>query len=166
QSYLNALSELQDNVSPIGFPEIKAVIEEELGMGLESAFRKFHREPLASASIGQVHRAVLHSGEAVAVKVQRPGIRERFAQDIETLEKMISLAVKHTEVAKKYAFDDILEEMRQVLWKELDYGLEAENLLELHCNLERFNDLVVPLPIVDRSSKAVLCMQFIDGTKI
>ena len=166
RAYLNALSELQDNVPPIEFSEIREVVESELGMALEAAFREFHREPLACASIGQVHRAVLHDGEAVAVKVQRPGIRERFAQDIQTLEKMISLAVKHSEVAKKYAFDDILDEMRQVLWNELDYELEAGNLLELHHNLERFEDLVVPLPILDHSSKAVLCMQFIDGTKI
>src|SRR5690606_26680423 len=166
QPYLKALADLQDNVSPIAFEAVERTLESELGMPLGSAFMEFEREPLASASIGQVHRAVLHTGEPVAVKVQRPGIRDRFAEDIEALEKMISLAVKHTEVAKKYAFDDILQELRQVLFNELDYCLEADNLLLLWQNLEEYEEITVPLPYRDRSSTAVLCMQYIDGKKI
>ena len=166
QPYLSALVELQDNVSPVPFQEIERAIEKELGAPLASVFMEFEQQPLASASIGQVHVAVLSSGEKVAVKVQRPGIRERFAEDIETLEKMIALAVKHTEVAKKYSFDDILGELREVLAKELDYGLEAENLLSLWQNLSQYEELLVPLPYLEKSSTTVLCMQFIDGKKI
>lgn len=166
QPYLSALVELQDNVSPVPFDEIERIVEAGLGLPLGSVFMEFDRQPLASASIGQVHKAVLPSGETVAVKVQRPGIRERFAEDIETLEKMISLAIKHTEVAKKYSFGDILDELRTVLARELDYGLEAANLLELWQNLSGYGELLVPLPYLEQSSTTVLCMQFINGKKI
>ena len=166
QPYLKALTELQDNVSPVPFHEIEQVIEKELGAGVNSVFTEFEQQPLASASIGQVHTAMLPSGEKVAVKVQRPGIRERFAEDIETLEDMITLAVKHTEVAKKYSFDDILHELREVLANELDYGLEARNLLRLWQNLSQYKELMVPLPYLEQSSMSVLCMQFVEGNKI
>lgn len=164
--YLKALSDLQDNVESINFNNIREIIEEELQADLYTIFRDFDKEPIACASIGQVHKAVLHSGEIIAVKVQRNDIEKQFIEDIKTLEKIIDIAVKHSKVTRKYAFKDILKELRQVLFKELNYNLEANNLITLHQNLIHFENLTVPLPYVDFSSKRVLTMQFINGKKI
>lgn len=166
EAYLTALEDLQDNVSPISFSDVKKTIENELNTELDKAFQNIQKEPLASASIGQVHKAILISGEEVAVKIQRPGIKQQFIEDIQTLEKIIALAVKHTVVARKYAFDDVLDELRQVLLQELNYKSEAKNLLTLHNNLKGYKDLIVPLPFANYSSLRVLTMQFIDGKKI
>ncbi len=165
-AYLHALTDLQDKVSAISFSDVKRTIENELHTGLDKAFKSFDKDPLACASIGQVHKAVLFSGEEVAVKIQRPGIKQKFAEDIQTLEKVIALAIKHTEVARKYAFGDILDELRQVLLQELNYELEARNLIALHHNLAEYEELIVPLPFTNYSSLRVLTMQFIEGKKI
>lgn len=164
--YLEALSDLQDNVSSIDFNVIKEIIEEDLGVKLYTIFRDFKEEPIACASIGQVHAAVLHTGEKVAVKVLRPNIEKQFLEDIKTLEKIINMTVKHTEFARKYAFKDVLHELEQVLFKELNYHIEANNLITLHQNLIQYPNLTVPLPFLDLSSKRVLTMQFINGKKI
>src|SRR5690554_5991172 len=163
--YLRALSDLQDNVESIEFRVIREIIREELQADPYTIFKAFDEEPIASASIGQVHKAVLYSGEEVAVKIQRPGIEKQFIEDIKTLEKIIDLAVKHSEITRKYAFKDILQELQQVLFKELNYHIEANNLITLHQNLIHFEYLTVPLPYLDFSSKRVLTMQFIDGKK-
>ena len=81
----------------------------------------FETQPLASASIGQVHKAVLRSGKEVAVKIQRPGIRKNFIEDLDTLKELSDLAVKHSKTAKKYGIDDVLDEMRHILIHELGY---------------------------------------------
>jgi len=164
--YRRALSDLQDNVESIEFMVIRGIIQEELQADPYTIFKAFDEEPIASASIGQVHKAVLYSGEEVAVKIQRPGIEKQFIEDIKTLEKIIDLAVKHSEITRKYAFKDILQELQQVLFKELNYHIEANNLITLHQNLIHYENLMVPLPYVDFSSKRVLTMQFVNGKKI
>ena len=93
--------------------------------------------PLASASIGQVHKAILRSGKEVAVKIQRPGIRKNFIEDLDTLKELSDLAVKHSKTAKKYGIDDILDEMRHILIHELDYSREAQNLITLGKNFRK-----------------------------
>ncbi len=166
EAYLTALSDLQDNVSKVSYDDVKKTIENELKTDIDKVFREFQEEPLACASIGQVHKAVLFSGEKVAVKVQRPGIREQFMEDIRILENIIGLAIKHTKVARKYAFDDILDELRKVLLQELDYELERRNLITLHHNLMGYKELTVPMPFTEFSSLRVLTMQFVEGAKI
>lgn len=166
KSYLRALADLQDNVESIEFEGIKEIIEQELKADPYTIFKAIDEQPLASASIGQVHKAVLYSGEVVAIKVQRPGIEEQFIEDIKTLENIIDFAVKHSEITRKYAFKDILQELQQVLFKELNYHIEANNLITLHQNLINYENISVPLPYLDFSSKRVLTMQFIDGKKI
>jgi len=166
KSYLRALADLQDNVESIEFEGIKEIIEQELKADPYTIFKAIDEQPLASASIGQVHKAVLYSGEVVVIKVQRPGIEEQFIEDIKTLENIIDFAVKHSEITRKYAFKDILQELQQVLFKELNYHIEANNLITLHQNLINYENITVPLPYLDFSSKRVLTMQFIDGKKI
>ncbi len=165
-TYLKALASLQDDVDPIPYEDVHEIVEEEIGIRISKAFESFDEEPLASASIGQVHRAVLRSGKQVAVKIQRPGIRKKFFDDLDTLKEMTDLAIKHSAVARKYAFDDVLAELRHILLQELDYNREAQNLIILNKNLEKFQHLIVPKPFLEYCSSKVLTMEFIDGKKI
>ncbi|MCP9199927.1 AarF/UbiB family protein [Gramella sp. GC03-9] len=165
-AYLNALANLQDNVSPVPFEEVKKIVEEELGTRISKAFQWFDEKPMASASIGQVHRAELHSGRPVAVKVQRPGIRKQFLEDLETLDEMTQMAVKHLETAKTYAIDEVFAELRRILVNELDYKKEAQNLKTLKNNLQNFEHLIVPAPVDDYSASRILTMDFVSGKKI
>ncbi|MDX1543326.1 MAG: AarF/UbiB family protein [Christiangramia sp.] len=164
--YLQALANLQDNVSPVPFEEVKKIIEEELGTKISKAFNVFEEKPIASASIGQVHRAELNSGKPVAVKIQRPGIRKQFMQDLETLDELTQMAVKHLERAKTYAIDEVFAELRRILINELDYNKEAQNLKTLKDNLKEYEHLIIPAPVDDYSSSRVLTMEFVSGKKI
>lgn len=164
--YLEALAELQDDVETISYEEIQEIFEEEIGVRISKAFQSFDKEPLASASIGQVHRAVLPSGREVVVKVQRPGVRQRFLEDLQTLQKMADLAVSYSKNARKYALDSIVEEMRFILINELDYEKEAQHLRLLRTNLERFDLLMIPDAVPAYSTGKVLTMDYIFGKKI
>ena len=164
--YLVALASLQDDLPTIPFDEVREIVEGELGNRISKAFNYFKEEPLASASIGQVHLAELRSGKTVAVKVQRPGIRQRFLQDLDTLEEMAGLAVKHTETGKKYGFKDVLGELRRIMLQELDYLREANNLVTLGINLKEYRRLIVPQPFPDYTTSRVLTMEYVKGKKI
>jgi ubiquinone biosynthesis protein len=164
--YLEALSRLQDHVEPFPYLEVEGIVTAELGVRVSKAFAEFDREPIAAASLGQVHRAVLRDGREVAVKVQRPHIREGVQQDMEVLAEIATFIDAHTEIGKRYGFSGILEQFRKTLLRELDYQQEARNLRILAANLEEFDRLVVPLPIDDYSTSRVLTTQYIRGHKI
>ena len=166
ENYLQALANLQDDVETVPYEEVQKIFEEEIGVKINKAFELFDPKPLASASIGQVHLALLPSGRKVVVKIQRPGIRKKFIEELETLKNMADLAVTHSKVAKKYALDDVIEELRFILLNELDYNKEAQNLVVLKENLKEFKNLIVPSPVAEYSSSKVLTMDFIDGKKI
>ncbi len=165
-SFLDALSSLQDDVEAVEYSEVEKIFREELGIRISKAFASFEQEPLASASIGQVHRAVLHSGLPVAVKIQRPGIRKRFVEDLDTLMSLSEKIETYSETARNYAVHNVIEELRYVLLKELDYTLEAQNLSMLKNNLKEFDHLFIPAPILDYCSSRVLTMEFVVGAKI
>lgn len=166
ENYLQALANLQDDVETVPYEEVQKIFEEEIGVKINKAFELFDPKPLASASIGQVHLALLPSGRKVVVKIQRPGIRKNFIEELEILKNMADLAVTHSKVAKKYALDDVIEELRFILLNELDYNKEAQNLVVLKENLKEFKNLIVPSPVAEYSSSKVLTMDFIDGKKI
>ena len=166
EPYLKALESLQDNVEVIPYSEVQKIVEEEIGQRISKAFDSFDTEPLASASIGQVHLAVLRSGKKVAVKIQRPGVRTNFIEDLDTLKELTDVAVKHSKTAKKYAVNDILDELRYILLQELDYVKEAENLVALGKNMVKYTRIVVPQPIEGYSTSKILTMDYIDGQKI
>ncbi len=165
-NYLQALANLQDDVETISYIEVEKIFEEEIGVTINKAFADFDPVPLASASIGQVHKAVLHSGRSVAVKIQRPGVRKNFMADLETLQIMADMAVNYSKEAKKYALDDVVEELRFILLNELDYNKESQNLLILKENLKKFRKLIIPAPVKEYSSSKVLTMDFVEGKKI
>lgn len=164
--FMEALATLQDDVEKVSYEEVEEVFREEIGVRISKAFASFEKEPLASASIGQVHKAVLHSGEVVAVKIQRPGIRKRFIEDLDILMSLSEKAESFNKTARNYAVHDVVEELRYILLKELDYGLEAQNLTTLKENLKDFQHLFIPAPILDFCSSRVLTMQFVEGGKI
>lgn len=164
--YLTALSTLQDDVDEVPYVEILPVLEEELGFRLSKGFATFDEKPLASASIGQVHRATLRSGQEVAVKVQRPGIRKKFIEDLDTLKEVVSIAVKHSKAARRYALDEIVEELRHILISELDYYKEAQNLIILGENMDEYTRIVVPKPVQGYCTSKVLTMEYFSGQKI
>lgn len=164
--FLDALATLQDDVEIVDYQEVETIFKEELGVRISKAFASFEKEPLASASIGQVHRAVLHSGKIVAVKVQRPGIRKRFIEDLDTLMSISEKLETYSEMGRNYAIHSVIEELRYVLLKELDYTLEAQNLATLKKNLVEFEHMFIPAPILDYCSSKVLTMEFVEGGKI
>jgi predicted unusual protein kinase regulating ubiquinone biosynthesis (AarF/ABC1/UbiB family) len=164
--YMEALARLQDKVGPFPFMEVEGIVSAELGVRLSKAFSEFEEEPVAAASLGQVHRAALRDGRRVAVKVQRPGIREQIVKDLEALREIAAFADLHTEVGRRFGFVRMLEEFRKTLMRELDYQMEARNLEILSHNLRSFDRIVVPLPVEDYTTSRVLTIDYIRGEKI
>ena len=166
QPYVDALARLQDKVAPFPFEEVEHIIFAELGVRLSKAFAAFEREPIAAASLGQVHRATLRDGRAVVVKVQRPGIRQIAAEDFEVLAELAAFMDKHSEAGRIYRFSELLDQFRRTLRDELDYRLEAANLDIVGRNLRDFPRIHVPRPVHDYSSGRVLTMEYMEGKKI
>ncbi len=166
KAYIEALTRLQDKVEPFGFDEVEKIVASELGVRLSKAFTEFESTPIAAASLGQVHRARLRNGRQVAVKVQRPNIRERMTEDLDALEEIAEFLDAHTEFGKRYEFGEMLNQFRKSLLRELDYRQEANNLVTLHAQLQNFERVVVPQPIADYSSSRVLTMEYVHGRKI
>jgi ubiquinone biosynthesis protein len=165
-AYLHALTRLQDRVEQFSFGETERIVAGELGIRLSRAFSEFEATPVAAASLGQVYRAAMRDGRRVAVKVQRPDIRERVAEDLDALEEIAEFLDEHTEVGRRYEFRKIVNEFRRSLLRELDYRQEAQNLTMLRRNLAEFDRIVVPAPIDDYTTSRVLTMEYIAGTKI
>jgi predicted unusual protein kinase regulating ubiquinone biosynthesis (AarF/ABC1/UbiB family) len=164
--YVKALTRLQDKVGPFPFSEVEAIVEAELGTRMSKAFSLFTPEPMAAASLGQVHLAALHDGRPVAVKVQRPNIVKQIEEDFAALEELARFLVRHTKFGQRYQLVKIVEEFENILAHELDYRREAANLEKLHRNLEKFKRIRVPLPIPDYVTRRVLTMEFVEGVKV
>jgi predicted unusual protein kinase regulating ubiquinone biosynthesis (AarF/ABC1/UbiB family) len=164
--YVTALARLQDGVTPFGFAEVERIVESELGVRISRAFQIFDNVPLASASLGQVHRAVLRNGRNVAVKVQRPGIREQVLDDLDALRELAELADAHTALGRRYGFAGMLAEFRAAMLRELDYRQEARNLEILRAGLADFPRIHVPAPVADYTTERVLTMDFVGGRKL
>jgi ubiquinone biosynthesis protein len=166
ERYLKPLARLQDRVKPFPYQDVEFIIETELGTKINKAFSYFEREPLAAASLGQVHRAALHDGRPVVVKVQRPNIAKQIEQDFEALEEIARFLNRHTQFGRKYQLLRILDEFQNTLLHELNYRREAANLETLARNLKEFQRIRVPLPIADYTTSKILTMEYIEGKKI
>jgi len=123
--YVRALTRLQDKLPAFSFGEVEQIVENELKIRISKAFSYFDSTPLASASLGQVHRAQLRDGREVAVKVQRPNIRDEIAKDLDALNDIAEFLDAHTEAGKQYRFRELLSEFRLTIARELDYRREA-----------------------------------------
>jgi ubiquinone biosynthesis protein len=165
EPYIKALSRLQDKVKPFPFEEVEEIIVTELGVRLSKAFTHFDRQPLAAASLGQVHKATMRDGRAVVVKVQRPGIRPQILDELQVLDE-ITAVLEHTKSGKRYQVQKILYEFRRTLINELDYQKEASNMSQIAENLKDFPLIRVPLPVPSYTTRCVLTMDYIPGRKI
>jgi len=165
-AYIEALTRLQDKVAPFPYDQVEKIIQHELGIRVSKAFSSIESKPLAAASLGQVHRAVMRDGREVVVKIQRPGIREQMIDDLDSLHEVAEFLDAHTKVGARYEFVRLLDEFRQTLLRELDYRQEAQNLVTLGRNLHEFQRLIVPQPIEDYTTSRILTMEFVGGQKI
>ena len=163
---LRALARLQDGVEPFSFEDVERTVTDELNVRISKAFSRFDTTPLAAASLGQVHRAALRDGREVAVKIQRPGVRDQVLHDMETMEEVAEFLDRHTEAGRRVGLTRMVSELRASLLRELDYRLEAQNMLAIGHNLVKFRRVVVPRAIDGYSTARVLTMDYIPGQKI
>jgi ubiquinone biosynthesis protein len=164
-AYLDALARLQDQVEPFPYEDVERTIREELGVRVSHAFVEFDKLPIAAASLGQVHRAVLRGGREVAVKVQRPGIREQIEKDLSAFHE-IAAVIDRIGAARNMDAARVVDEFKRTLMSELDYREEARNLVTIAHQLRDFENIVVPLPVDDFTTARVLTMDYVAGTKI
>ena len=166
EDYLKELERLQDGVDPVPFEEIETIIVEELGGEPLEVFQSFAVVPIASASLGQVHRAVLKDGHPVIVKVQRPDVRERVRQELKVLAEVSETLESHSSRARKYRLVEIVEELSRSLKRELDYRMEARNLTRMAAQLDESERVFVPKAFPELTSGRVLTMEYIEGEKL
>jgi predicted unusual protein kinase regulating ubiquinone biosynthesis (AarF/ABC1/UbiB family) len=166
ERYLKPLARLQDKVKPFPYNEVEFIIQNELGTKISKAFSYFNPEPLAAASLGQVHQAALHDGRPVVVKVQRPNIQKQIQEDFAAMKELAKALHRHTKFGQRYQLLKILEEFENTIAHELDYRREAANLEAVAENLREFPRIRVPLPIEDYTTHRLLTMEYIEGTKI
>ena len=164
--YLDALTRLQDHIEPFPYEEVERIVSGELGVRISKAFADFDPVPLAAASLAQVHRAWMRDGRAIVVKVQRPGIRELIVGDLDALGEIAQFLDQHTELGKRYEFENMLVNLRKSLLRELDFTIEANNLHTISENLLEFEQIVIPQPVDDYTTTRVLTMEYIAGKKI
>jgi predicted unusual protein kinase regulating ubiquinone biosynthesis (AarF/ABC1/UbiB family) len=165
-TYLDALSRLQDQIEPFSFEEVEQIVTTEIGVRISKAFSDFETSPFAAASLSQVHRAYLRDGRAVVVKVQRPDVREQIVADLDALLEVAHFLDAHTELGRRYEFENMLTELRKSLLRELDFTAEANNLDRFRQNLGEFENIVIPEPILDFTTSRVLTMEYVSGKKI
>jgi ubiquinone biosynthesis protein len=165
-AYTKSLARLQDDVKPFSFEEVRVLVESELGVRISKAFESFDPEPIAAASLGQVHAATLRDGTPVVVKVQRPDVSRQVAEEFEMLKQIAEFLDAHTEVGRRHRLRKVLAEFRTSIREELDYEREAENLVAVGRNLAGFEHIVVPQPIPDYCTRHVLTMERVRGLKI
>lgn len=166
------LKKLQDEVSPLPFEKIKEAVEKSLGAPIDSLYESFEEKPLAAASIGQVHRAVLKAeassagGEQVVVKVQRPGIASTVASDLDLLHRLAKLLERSIPESKTYNPVGLVEQFDRAITAELDFNLEADNLARFRRNFADQKSVRFPKVYRDASSKQVLTLELLPGKKV
>lgn len=164
--YIAELAKLQDAVPPLPWEEIQRVIEDELKAPPEAIFDTIDPEPMAAASLGQVHAATLHSGERVVIKVQRPNILKTIAVDLEILQELAHYVQRYTPLGHMYSLEEIADEFANTLHAELDYRREARNAERFRQNFSDESGLYIPQAHWAYTTKRVLTLERIDGIKI
>jgi len=167
QDILRELEKLQENVPSFSFEEVSEIVEEELGSPLEEVFSSFDKRVIAAASIGQVHRARLRAtGEQVAVKVQRPRIKDMIETDLEILLDLATLAENRMKRMERLQLRDVVEEFSKSLRNELDYTIEGRNSEKIAKQFKTDKTIHVPSIYWDYSTRRVLTMEFVEGLRL
>jgi predicted unusual protein kinase regulating ubiquinone biosynthesis (AarF/ABC1/UbiB family) len=162
--YLEELSKLQDNVPPAEFSKVKPIIESELGK-LENIFESFNTSALLGASLGQVYLAKYNNRDVI-IKISRPNIEEAIENDIYILKKILPLATRFIDPNLAFSAEGMLSQFIETIYEEMDYRIEADNLITIKRNLAGDNSVIIPSVILDRTSKHVLTLEYIPGIKI
>ena len=163
---LKELEKLQSHVPPFPYEDAVNIIEESLDARLDDVFQTLDAEPLGSASIGQVHKGKLVTGETVAVKVQRPNIESTVRNDLEILHRLAALAERQTSWAQQYQLVGMIEEFSIAILNELDYTIEGRNADKIARQFEDDDNIKIPKIYWDASTRNVLSMEFISGVPI
>ncbi|WP_353894159.1 lipopolysaccharide core heptose(II) kinase RfaY [Proteinivorax hydrogeniformans] len=166
--YINEFQKLQDKVQKLDEDQVKQILEKEINIDVYTEFNHFELEPLATASIAQVHTAELKSGEKVVLKIKRPKIEKAMAQDLHILKRLtlflqILPNLIRTEVIKA---DEMIEELWEHLLQELDFINEAKNIKKFHENNKEFKFIKTPKVIEQYTTRNLLVLEYIDGIKL
>lgn len=164
--FVIALGELQDQVPPFPNEIAFARIEKDLGRKINDVYKEFELEPVAAASLGQVYRARLHTGEEVAVKVQRPNLEATITGDLEILNKVANFAERFPQLNENADWSGMLREFNQTIHEEMDYAAEGHNAERFRENFKNWTNIHVPKIFWHATTRKVLTMEFIHGTKV
>jgi len=164
--YIQELGQLQDRVPSFSSSEAIAVVEAEFRSPISEVYAYFERKPLASASLGQVHKAKLKTGEEVVVKVQRPGLEQLLRLDRKVLDRLIKFSNRFLPWTKKYKLEEIYQEFFGLLYKEIDYLHEGKNADRFRENFKGYQQVIVPKVYWDYTTKKVLTLEYLPGIKI
>ncbi len=161
---IGELKKLQDEVPPFEFEKARQVVEEQMGQSLAELFAEFEVEPLAAASIGQVHRArLIRTKQEVAVKIQRPDIEKMVKSDLEIMFDLARLAEKHTALGETYPFVDMVAIFSQAIKEEMDYTIEGRNTEKFFRNFAQDKSICIPNVFWDYSGTRVLTLEYFAG---
>lgn len=163
--FIREFEKLQDDVPPVSYADVRSVCAGE-GINIDEDFACFNREPLAAASIAQVHEAQLKDGQMVVVKVQRPGIDRLIANDLDILMEIARVLERRTDWGRLYRISEIVDELRQSILDEVDFRKEARNADIFYRNFRKENHVVVPRVFWDYSSRRVLTLEYLEGIKV
>ncbi len=163
---ISELENLQDQAQPFSYELVQKIIESELGHSIDAVFSEFQETPIAAASIGQVHMAVLKTGEKVAIKVQRPKMKTVIETDLEILQDLALIAEQRLDWAERYQIRDIVDEFSRSLLEEIDYTIEGRNAEKIYKQFQDNPKIVIPKIYWEYSTKKVLTMEYVEGVKI
>ena len=164
--YVEELAKLQDKVPAFSYEQVETIVEKELDRKIPQLFENFEPVPLAAASLGQVHKATLHTGEAVVVKVQRPGLKKLFEIDLQILKGIAYYFQRHPEWGRGRDWLGIYEECCRILWEEIDYLKEGRNADTFRRNFRDEDWVKVPRVYWRYASTKVLTLEYVPGIKI
>jgi ubiquinone biosynthesis protein len=165
EEYCNEFAKLQDNVPPFPSKTAKDIIEKELNKPLNKLFSHFEETPIAAASIGQVHKARLKTGQEIIVKVQRPDIEQKFSSDIDIMHHLANL-IDSFYKPKVVKMKELVEEFERYTSHEMDYVKEANNINAFYNNFRHEKNIKIPKAYAEFTTKKVLVMDYIEGTKL
>ncbi|WP_207652869.1 ABC1 kinase family protein [Anaeromicrobium sediminis] len=163
ENIITELEKLHDNAPTFSFDEVKSCIEYELGEKLEDIFINFNKEPLAAASIAQVHSGKLQDGQQVVVKIQRPRIEKKIEEDMMILKDLAWFIDNHTKYGKLYEFSTMVSEFQNILRNELDFIIEGENTDIFKENLSKDKKIIIPTVYWNYTTRRILTLEHIDG---